>query len=71
MYLFNTTNNILVNSKQFMIIGPNPYFLNYISSVLPDLDVENAVQITLNDLVKKQPVKKLRWQILLKNYRNI
>lgn len=59
MYLFNTTNNILVNSKQFMIIGPNPYFLNYISSVLPDLDVENAVQITLNDLVKKATSEKI------------
>lgn len=53
MYLLNTglnkANN--VTAKQFMIIGPNTYFLDYISSVLPDLDVESANQLTLSDLV--------------------
>ncbi len=42
-----------INSKQFMIIGPNPYFLDYISSVLPDLDVEKANQLTLSNLLDK------------------
>lgn len=37
---------------QFMVIGPNKFFINYISSVLPDLDVGNAVQYTYEELAK-------------------
>jgi DNA helicase-2/ATP-dependent DNA helicase PcrA len=53
MYLLSKCSNNAsdVNSKQFMIIGPNTYFLDYISSVLPDLDVDKANQLTLSDLV--------------------
>ena len=36
--------------NQFMVIGPNKYFLSYISSVLPDLDVDNVNQLTYEDL---------------------
>ena len=32
-----------------MIIGPNKYFLNYISALLPDLDTENINQYTYED----------------------
>ena len=30
-----------------MVIGPNKFFINYISSVLPDLDVNNVNQFDL------------------------
>ncbi|MDD2376785.1 MAG: 3'-5' exonuclease [Clostridia bacterium] len=39
-----------VNANQFMVIGPNKFFINYISTVLPDLDVGNAVQCTYEEL---------------------
>jgi len=38
-------------SDNFMILGPNKYFLNYISSVLPDLDTTPVRQMTLVDLM--------------------
>ncbi len=38
---------------QFMVIGPNKFFINYISSVLPDLDVEDAAQFTFEELAAK------------------
>ncbi len=37
-------------SNQFMVIGPNKYFLSYISSVLPDLDVDNVNQLTFSEI---------------------
>ncbi|HIR74657.1 TPA: UvrD-helicase domain-containing protein [Candidatus Ventrenecus avicola] len=37
------------NADNFMIIGPNKYFLNYISALLPDLDTENINQYTYED----------------------
>ncbi len=36
-------------AENFIIIGPNKYFLNYISALLPDLDTENISQFTFND----------------------
>ena len=39
-----------VKADQFMVIGPNKFFINYISTVLPDLDVGNAVQCTYEEL---------------------
>ncbi len=57
-----------VSADQFIVIGPNKFFINYISSVLPDLDVGNAVQCTYEELSKQyvnekfeieQPTKKL------------
>lgn len=55
MYLLNSNTNFpsIVNSNQFVVIGPNSYFLDYISSVLPDLDVNQANQLTLTSLVSK------------------
>lgn len=53
IYLMNNSNNTKkVQSDQFMIIGPNNYFLDYISGVLPDLEVESVSQNTIYDLVK-------------------
>lgn len=56
--------------SQFYIIGSNRMFLNYITSVLPDLDVENVNQMTMQQFLihmlqdetwidKCKPAKKL------------
>lgn len=42
------------NPNQFLIIGPNNCFLDYISSVLPDLDVTNVNQSTFVKIMQKQ-----------------
>lgn len=42
----------LYKASQYMVIGPNKFFINYISNVLPDLDVGNAEQYTFEDLAK-------------------
>lgn len=36
-----------------MVIGPNKFFINYISSVLPDLDVTDVAQLTYDEFVKE------------------
>lgn len=36
-----------------MILGPNKYFLNYISDLLPDLDVKNVSQLTFEEIAMK------------------
>ena len=38
------------DESEFMIIGPNKYFLNYISSLLPELDITNVSQNTFEQL---------------------
>ena len=40
--LYNVKNSI--GSDKFLLLGPNKYFLNYISSVLPELEVEPIKQ---------------------------
>jgi len=42
-----------VKSNQFLVIGSNKYFLNYISSILPELDTEPIDQKTYMDLVNE------------------
>ena len=39
-----------VKPEQYLVIGPNKFFVNYISAVLPDLDVENVKQLTYEEL---------------------
>ncbi len=46
--LYNEAKN--VNESDFMILGPNKYFLNYISDLLPDLDIKNVSQFTFDEL---------------------
>ena len=41
-----------INPDQYMVIGPNSFFLDYISSVLPDLDANQVSQLTFEDLIK-------------------
>jgi DNA helicase-2/ATP-dependent DNA helicase PcrA len=40
-------------ADQFMVIGPNKFFIKYISSVLPDLDVGNAKQSTFVEFAEE------------------
>ena len=46
--VYNYRDNIKPN--QYLVIGPNKFFVNYISGVLPDLDVENIKQLTYEEL---------------------
>ena len=47
--LYNEAKN--VNETEFMILGPNKYFLNYISELLPDLDINSVSQSTFDQIV--------------------
>ena len=51
-YLVYNYRNI-IKPEQFMIIGPNKFFINYISNVLPDLDVNNVKQFDFVELAKE------------------
>ncbi len=58
--LYNEAKNI--NESDFMILGPNKYFLNYISDLLPDLDIKNVTQLTFEEIalnIIKLPKNKL------------
>ena len=39
-----------IKPEQYMVIGPNKFFVDYISNVLPDLDVNNVNQLTYIEL---------------------
>ena len=45
-----------VSSDEFLVLGPNDYFLNYVSSILPDLETTPVMQKTFieytNDYIK-------------------
>ena len=49
--LYNEAKSI--NESDFMIIGPNKYFLNYVSDLLPDLDIKNVSQFTFDEIALK------------------
>ena len=49
--LYNDARSI--NESDFMILGPNKYFLNYISDLLPDLDIKNVSQYTFDEIALK------------------
>lgn len=42
-----------IKQNQYLVIGPNPVFLKYIKSVLPELDVDGVTQCTYDGFVKK------------------
>ncbi len=60
MYNLNVDRNIPIDPNQFMIIGPNNFFLDYISNVLPDLEVDFIQQTTFNNLMINSIDKKLK-----------
>ena len=39
-----------IRPSQYMVIGPNLFFISYISAVLPDLDVDSVPQFTYETL---------------------
>ena len=49
--LYNEAKN--VSEADFMILGPNKYFLNYISTLLPELDIKNVSQLTFEEIAMK------------------
>lgn len=49
--VYNYINSI--NQNQYLVIGPNPVFLKYIKSVLPELDVSGVKQCTFEEFVKE------------------
>lgn len=55
--MYNNSDKYKAN--QFMVIGPNKFFINYISNVLPDLDASNAVQLTFEELATEYTKEKL------------
>lgn len=52
-----------INSSQFLVIGPNQYFLNYISSILPELETEPVEQQTYMNLINELTNEKLTLDI--------
>ncbi|MBR1413647.1 MAG: UvrD-helicase domain-containing protein [Bacilli bacterium] len=48
--VYNYINNI--RQDQYLVIGPNPVFIKYIKSVLPDLDVSGVEQSTFEEYAK-------------------
>ena len=48
--VYNNIDNI--KPEEYLVIGPNKFFVNYISGVLPDLDVNNVSQLTYEEIVK-------------------
>ena len=48
--VYNYINSI--KQEQYLVIGPNPVFLKYIQSVLPELDVTGVQQLTYEDFAR-------------------
>lgn len=54
-----------INSDEFLILGPNKYFLDYISAALPDLDINNISQTTIDEL--SRDILKCKYKFKNKN----
>lgn len=48
-----------IKSNQYLVIGPNKFFINYISSVLPDLETYDVEQCDLLEFTEKYLKKKI------------
>lgn len=46
-------NKELYKPNDYMVIGPNKFFVNYISGILPDLDVNGVSEYTLEEVFEK------------------
>ena len=62
--VFNYENKL--KPEHFLILGPNKFFLNYISNVLPDLGVDEVRQFTYEELYgnllkRNTPINDLLW----------
>lgn len=67
--MYNNANKYKPN--QFMVIGPNKFFINYISNVLPDLDASNVVQLTFEELANRFVNEKLTFEDATKKISDI
>ncbi len=68
--LYNEAKSI--NESDFMIIGPNKYFLNYVSDLLPDLDIKNVSQFTFDEIALKNiGVSKIKVESMNKTLQGI
>lgn len=56
--IYNEAKNI--RESEFMILGPNNYFLNYISELLPDLDIRTVSQSTFEEIAMNSIGGKLK-----------
>lgn len=45
-------NRDLFKPSDYMVIGPNKFFVNYISNILPDLEVNGVSEYTLEELLE-------------------
>ncbi len=52
---------------RFMILAPGGFFLRYIANVLPDLGVEDVVQVSFDELVSRHV--KTKWKLADQNER--
>ena len=46
-------NRHLFKASDYMVIGPNKFFVSYISGILPDLDVDGVAEYTIDELMLK------------------
>ena len=46
-------NRHLFKASNYMVIGPNKFFVSYISGILPDLDVNGVKEYTMDELMLK------------------
>lgn len=46
-------NRDLYKPEDYMVIGPNKFFVDYISNILPDLDVNGVSEYTLDEILLK------------------
>ncbi|MDD6223717.1 MAG: UvrD-helicase domain-containing protein [bacterium] len=53
-------NKDVIDISQYMIIGPNKFFVNYISNVLPDLDVEGVGEFDLLEFTSNYLGEKIK-----------
>lgn len=67
-------NRELFKPSDYMVIGPNKFFVSYISNILPDLDVNGVSQNTLDELFlsyMKEDYRILNSLDIIKEYDNI
>ena len=69
-----------ISSEQFLVLGPNDYFLNYISSILPELETSPVTQETLLNFTREYINEKINLKFeneifkekkYIENYKNI
>jgi len=53
-------NKEIIKPKDYMVIGPNKFFVKYISKILPDLDVNGVAEYTLEEILEKYTKEKYK-----------